>query len=93
MDKKLSYLLLINRLCKIDSPDEMRWLLGQLLTDAEIQDVVDRVRIYDALSNTEWTQREIAKRLGVSITKVTRGSSNIHSRKLRLYFQENFSEC
>lgn len=91
MDKSHAYDMLIKKLCDIQDEQEMSWLLQQLLTQAEIQDLVDRIRIYTALTHTNWSQREISKHLKVSITKVTRGAANTHNIKVNDYFLKNFS--
>ena len=48
-------------------------LLEDLLTPAELLTVNERISIIEALSKGV-AQREISKKLGVSISKVTRGS-------------------
>lgn len=52
---------------------ELEKVLEDLLTPAEIHDIDERLLIVKALKKGE-TQREIAKKLGVSIYKVTRGA-------------------
>lgn len=48
-------------------------VLEDLLTPGEVQDLAERILIVEALL-TGKPQREVAKKLGVSISKVTRGS-------------------
>lgn len=48
-------------------------VLEDLLTPGEAQDIAERVLIVEALLSGK-PQREVAKKLGVSISKVTRGS-------------------
>jgi len=81
---------LISILCKIQNPDEMRFFLEQVLTAAEIDDLLDRVRIYQTLSCDETPQRECAKKLNVSLSKVTRGASNLRNLKMKDYWKSKF---
>lgn len=90
MDKTLAHDQLIARLCDIQDKKEMSWLLQQLLTQAEIEDVIDRIRIYTTLANTKSSQRDISKKLQVSITKVTRGAANLHNSEVNAYFSKHF---
>lgn len=59
---------------------EMQLLLEDLLTRAEIDDISERIRIVKALLRGK-TQRDAARSLGVSISKVTRGSQLIQYGK------------
>lgn len=52
---------------------EMRAILHDILTPAEIEDLNQRLEIIQALMRNE-PHRTIAKKVGVSISKVTRGS-------------------
>ena len=52
-----------------------------MFTPEEIQDLSMRYLIIQALLNQELTQRSIAKELGVSIAKITRGSNEIKRSK------------
>ncbi len=54
----------------------LRELLEDLLTPAELLDLNERVLIVQALLDGK-TQREVAKQLGVSIATVSRGSQVI----------------
>ena len=81
---------LIDMLCDIKTQDEMLFIFEQVLTKAEIEDLVNRVRIYHKLACTEITQRECAKILDVSISKVTRGASNLQNPKIKKYWQNKF---
>ncbi len=40
-----------------------------------MEDLIDRIRIYNELLNTSNSQREVASKLGVSITKINKRSS------------------
>jgi TrpR family transcriptional regulator, trp operon repressor len=82
--------VLVDMLCEIKTQDEMLFILEQVLTKAEIEDLVNRVRIYQELACTEITQRECAKILDVSISKVTRGASNLQNPKIKKYWQSKF---
>lgn len=52
---------------------EINTFLHEILTDSEIIDLSKRWRILKLL-NKNFTQREVAKELGVSLCKVTRGA-------------------
>ncbi|MBP6945396.1 helix-turn-helix domain-containing protein [Patescibacteria group bacterium] len=54
-------------------PDLLKSLLEDILTPAEIDDLAQRWRIIKAL-HKNIPQRTIASELGVSLSKVTRGS-------------------
>lgn len=54
-------------------PSLLKDFLEDILTPAEIDDLAQRWRIVKALNNGT-PQREIASDLGVSLSKVTRGS-------------------
>lgn len=57
----------------IDSPDEAKMLLEDILTPQEIDSLAERWQEIQLLAAGH-TQREVAKKLGISISKVTRGS-------------------
>ena len=82
---------LIDLLCNIENPQEMRFFLEQILTVAEINVLLDRIRIYQSLACTDATQRESAKTLNVSISKVTRGASNLRNPKSKDFWRSKFS--
>lgn len=92
MNKSKASQTLINMLCNIKKPDEMRFFLEQTLTAGEINDLLDRIRIYQILACTETPQRECAKSLNVSISKVTRGSANLRKPKSKEYWISKFSQ-
>ncbi|MDF7675449.1 trp operon repressor [Neisseriaceae bacterium ESL0693] len=91
MDKQTALDLLINRLSDIHSQNEMHWFLQCILTEAELDNIADRIRIYAALNQQQHSQREIAKQLGVSITKITRGAANFYQLQNNPYFQSLFA--
>ncbi len=90
MNRAKAKQLLAQMLCDINHLDEMRFFLEQILTPAEINDLLDRIRIYQQLACTEKPQRECAKSLNVSISKVTRGASNLRNPKAKGYWQSKF---
>lgn len=92
MNKSKASQTLINMLCKIQNQDEMRFFLEQILTTGEINDLVDRIRIYQMLACTEAPQRECAKSLNVSISKITRGSANLQKPKSKDYWRTKFDK-
>ena len=65
---------------------EINIFLHEILTDSEISDLSKRWRILKLLDRN-FTQRDVAKELGVSLCKVTRGAkilknSNAITRKM-----------
>jgi TrpR family transcriptional regulator, trp operon repressor len=57
----------------IESPEEAKLLLEDILTPQELESVAERWQEIQLLAKG-MTQRDVAKKLGVSISKVTRGS-------------------
>ncbi|MFW5803550.1 MAG: Trp family transcriptional regulator [Verrucomicrobiota bacterium] len=55
------------------TPEEIRALLDGLLTPQELDEIGHRWRLLCRLEEG-WTQREIARDLGVSLGKIARGS-------------------
>ena len=64
---------LLNALCSIDDPLEMRRVLSDLLTRSEIAALQKRWAIL-CLLREGMPQREIARRIGGSLCNVTRGA-------------------
>ncbi len=64
---------LYDLIASVDSPKEARQLLEDLLTPQELDHFTERWQLVQMLASG-MPQREIAKRLGVSIATVTRGS-------------------
>ncbi|MHC4552668.1 MAG: Trp family transcriptional regulator [Planctomycetota bacterium] len=60
-------------LCQIDSPAEMKRLLGEILTPAEQSDLGLRWQLMEMLV-AGIPQRQIAAELGISLCKITRGA-------------------
>ena len=57
----------------------MRRFFNEMFTPAEIQDVALRWRLMKLLHEGN-TQRDIARRLGISLCKITRGSKVLKAR-------------
>lgn len=57
------------------SPEKLRELLWLFLTPEERKDIATRYLIVRELVRGKKTQRDMAKDLGVSIAKITRGSN------------------
>jgi TrpR family trp operon transcriptional repressor len=65
-------------LCQaLDSPKNLSSLFDLLLTPQEIESIALRCLIIKELLEEQRPQREIAKKLKVSIAKITRGSNEI----------------
>ncbi|MDP2933434.1 MAG: Trp family transcriptional regulator [bacterium] len=75
MDKKCKKELL-DAFLKIKNPALMDAFLRDILTPAEYSDIIARWQIVKALAN-DVPQREIARKLKVSISKITRGSREL----------------
>ena len=75
---------LIETLCGVTDPREMKKLISELLTDAELQDLILRWRLLRQLADGV-PQREISKNLGVSLCKITRGAKILKNEKSALY--------
>lgn len=59
---------------------ELQQILEDLLTPAEVKDIEERIAIVEHLLMGE-PQRTVAKKLKVSISKVSRGSLLLHTGK------------
>jgi TrpR family transcriptional regulator, trp operon repressor len=70
---------LIDLLLKATTHDDMALALQEILTPAELRDIPKRLQIMKLLEQG-LPQREIAKRLGVGIATVTRGSKELQAR-------------
>ncbi len=70
---------LANVLTEIDDPQMMKRFMNEIFTPAEIQDMALRWRLMNLLHEGT-PQRTIAKRLGISLCKITRGSKVLKSR-------------
>ncbi len=65
----------LNLCIKTETPEELKALLWLFLTPEERKDISNRYLIVRELVKGEKTQRQLAKDLGVSIAKITRGSN------------------
>lgn len=68
--------IFINKLLEIETKDEMRNFLKGILTPQELEEIPQRLEIVRLLKEGI-PQHEIAKRLGVGVATVTRGSKEI----------------
>ncbi len=53
-----------------------------------MEDLIDRISIYNELLNTSNSQREVASKLGVSITKITRGAANLQDNNIKDFLRK-----
>jgi TrpR family trp operon transcriptional repressor len=60
-------------MCGISDSVKMKKLVAELLTEAELEDLVLRWRLLGQLADGV-PQREISKNLGISLCKITRGA-------------------
>jgi TrpR family trp operon transcriptional repressor len=74
VDENISELSLA--LAKVDDPQLIKSFLQGLLTPAERADIAARWALVKELKN-KVPQREIAKKLGLSLCKITRGSREL----------------
>ena len=76
---------------KTRNTHELSQLFDCFLTIEEKNDIADRYLIIEALLNGKLTQREISKKLNVSIAKITRGSNalKILDSKTKRFLVEN----
>jgi len=58
---------------KVNTAEEAKMLLKDILTPQELDSVAERWQLIQALHEGK-PQREISKELGISISKITRGS-------------------
>jgi len=65
---------------KLNSAEDVKILLNELLTESELSDVIQRWNILKMLIKKE-SQRNISKVLTVSLCKVTRGSKILKNDK------------
>lgn len=67
------YKELLELFASVESPKEVDLLLGDILTPQERASIAERWQLIQELAKGT-PQREIAKKLGLSISKITRGS-------------------
>jgi len=72
----LNYIDLVKMLVEIETEEEMSNFLNGLLTPSEREEFVRRIEIVKMLKSGI-SQHDIAKRLGVGVATVTRGSKEI----------------
>lgn len=68
---------LMHLLSSIKNPHDFDAIMHLFLTMDERRDLADRYLIVKHLLDEKLTQREIAADLGVSISKITRGSNSV----------------
>jgi TrpR family trp operon transcriptional repressor len=74
---------LVHCLHGLSSPKEIEGVLSEILTPAEIQTITQRWNICKLLLQGV-SQREIARRLGVSLCNITRGAREMRNPGSRL---------
>jgi TrpR family trp operon transcriptional repressor len=82
---------LIDILCGITDKAEMKKLFSEIFTPAELDDLTLRWKLIRELSQGK-TQREVAKDLGISLCKITRGARLLkdkHSVVRRIFVGHN----
>lgn len=72
-DQEADLQSVVNALARLTSPDDVRALFDEILTPAERQSIALRWRLMQMLRDGI-PQRRIAKQLGISLCKITRGS-------------------
>lgn len=65
---------------KLNNKKDVGIVLGELLTQSELNDVIQRWNILKMLNDKE-SQRSISKNLSVSLCKVTRGAKVLKDEK------------
>jgi TrpR family transcriptional regulator, trp operon repressor len=75
---------MIKAFCTVDRPEDMRKLFLEIFTPSELEALNLRWKLLTDLS-TGHTQRDIAKRLGISLCKITRGAKILKDRKTLLH--------
>ncbi len=70
---------LLNTILSIDNPDELETFLAEILTPSELDDLSLRWKLLKALHEGT-SQREIARKFGISLCKITRGSRILKDR-------------
>jgi TrpR family trp operon transcriptional repressor len=75
---------LVQHLLSAASPQDMSTMLASLLTPGELDSIATRLEIARLLK-AGVVQREIAKRLGVGIATVSRGSRELKAGKFKVH--------
>lgn len=73
---------LITILLRIKNKDDMKNFLEGLLTPKEIEELPTRIQIVKMLKGGS-SQHEVARKLGVGVATVTRGSKEIQMGRFR----------
>jgi TrpR family transcriptional regulator, trp operon repressor len=81
---------MIDAFCSITDREEMRCLFDEIFTSAELDDLSLRWKLLAELTEGR-TQRDISKRLGISLCKITRGARLLKDEKsvLRSIFKKD----
>ena len=73
--------IIVEFLANTDDPKKIKKLLNAVLTQAELKDLASRWEIIKLLDQG-MTQRNIARKLHVSLCKITRGSRELKKNNL-----------
>ena len=73
MDFPESLKMIADTLWRIKAHEDFSGALEDLLTPSEITDIADRITVFQLLKAWK-SQREIAEKLGISVTTVSRGN-------------------
>ncbi len=65
--------VITDTLWRIKSKKDIEWVIEDLMTPSEIVEIADRIQILKMLSEGK-SQRDIAQKLGTSVTTVSRGN-------------------
>jgi TrpR family transcriptional regulator, trp operon repressor len=81
---------MIDAFCSITDREDMRRLFAEIFTSAELDDLTLRWKLLAELTEGR-TQRDISKRLGISLCKITRGARLLKDEKsvLRSIFKKD----
>jgi TrpR family transcriptional regulator, trp operon repressor len=71
---------MIDVFCSVKDRKEMKRLFSEVFTPAELEDLTLRWKLLAQLADG-MTQRDIAKDLGISLCKITRGSRLLKDKK------------
>lgn len=67
-------------ICELNKKEKIQTFLTEILTETELEDISKRWEILKFLSQNE-SQRNISKKLNVSLCKITRGSKILKNNK------------
>ena len=77
MNERNGWQLFLTMIGQISNEQQLNQLLEFLLTPEERDYLATRIELVRELLKDKKTQRDIAKDLGISIAKITRGSNNL----------------